>query len=817
MRIRPSGALLVTTLFGAVVLTSAGGTDTRVASGAYETAAQARPRWVRPATAKRVQPPRGLPADHSAAYTLAAAYYDTRGNWESRLTLNNKGADQIRPRVTLFARDGGPYVIPDVIVPGDDFVELDLNAIVAGLGGPFQQGSVQVIYYGKELEMGAQVVIGDLDRGMQFDEQLSYQGAGGENRREAVWWLPGPGATLALVLTNRTAEPVTVRAQLHGATRGTEDGPPDRRERRVQVRLEPHEVQVLDMGAGEGGAQALGRFGGLTVEFDGPPGALMARGFVEDMQSGYAVPITFARPAGKSPFYHGGGARMVDGSGALAPVVLARNTSALGTTVNGRLVVSRAGGLVEAFALASRSLDAGETAVIDLGAAWSQAQQIADATGVGVEFEYASAPGTVVMSAMTTSSDLSRTYQVPLIDPETPPSSTGGYPWRAAVGQTTVVYLKNTTLTPERYLLQITWPGGAWAPGLQELAPGETLALDIARLRDEQVPDAFGRTIAPDAVGGQVHWSIKSRTRHAIIGRAEHVDDAHGVSASYACINCCPDNVRYNWMDPDPLVVPVGSPVPLTAMLEDEDCYQSPLQPYSLPWNDLNWTIGNTSIATGDAGNEEVTGQGEGWTTFSADYDDTYWEAQPDGDLWYCADEPLELDFDAFLQVQIPYPTDFRQSPYASPNPYVNNSPPYLRWSYSWGSSVGGENAYQNLTNCEIWEEVLYSPSSFPVPPFAGQPSSPQPGKLANAVDGGLTDNHTTAMPFGSLSTQTVVGTQTYYYSCSNIQNGQLQYLWGPHGITRRIYEVASSWFFRVTKHDWSAECTLNPSTGHCQ
>jgi hypothetical protein len=126
---------------------------------------------------------------------------------------------------------------------------------------------------------------------------------------------------------------------------------------------------------------------------------------------------------------------MVDGSGALAPVVLARNTSALGTTVNGRLVVSRAGGLVEAFALASRSLDAGETAVIDLGAAWSQAQQIADATGVGVEFEYASAPGTVVMSAMTTSSDLSRTYQVPLIDPETPPSSTGGYPWRAAVGQ----------------------------------------------------------------------------------------------------------------------------------------------------------------------------------------------------------------------------------------------------------------------------------------------------------------------------------------------------------------------------------------------
>ena len=60
------------------------------------------------------------------------------------------------------------------MLPGDDFLDLDLNDVARRAGGPFQQGSVEVIYYGKELEMGAQVVIRDLDRGLLFDEQLSF-------------------------------------------------------------------------------------------------------------------------------------------------------------------------------------------------------------------------------------------------------------------------------------------------------------------------------------------------------------------------------------------------------------------------------------------------------------------------------------------------------------------------------------------------------------------------------------------------------------------------------------------------------------------
>jgi len=51
-------------------------------------------------------------------HTLNASYYDTRGRWSSKLTLNNKGRDAAQPVVTLFNPQGRPYVVPNVVVPG---------------------------------------------------------------------------------------------------------------------------------------------------------------------------------------------------------------------------------------------------------------------------------------------------------------------------------------------------------------------------------------------------------------------------------------------------------------------------------------------------------------------------------------------------------------------------------------------------------------------------------------------------------------------------------------------------------------------------
>jgi hypothetical protein len=90
---------------------------------------------------------------------------------------------------------------------------------------------------------------------------------------------------------------------------------------------------------------------------------------------------------------------------------------------------------------------------------------------VGLELEHDSAPGTVVFSAATVSRDLDHVFHVPLTDPETLPSGTGGYFWRLEGSRTTLVLLKNMTEEPQRYTLTVRHAEGAWAPGLQTLAP----------------------------------------------------------------------------------------------------------------------------------------------------------------------------------------------------------------------------------------------------------------------------------------------------------------------------------------------------------
>lgn len=126
--------------------------DSASAVAASQAEGARRAPWVRPPSAKKVEPPRAYGEKPEQSDVLAASYYDTRGTWESRLTLNNKGADAMSPRVTLYARDGRAFTVPGVTVPGDDFLELDLNTITRQAPGPFQQGSVEVVYHGKELE-----------------------------------------------------------------------------------------------------------------------------------------------------------------------------------------------------------------------------------------------------------------------------------------------------------------------------------------------------------------------------------------------------------------------------------------------------------------------------------------------------------------------------------------------------------------------------------------------------------------------------------------------------------------------------------------
>lgn len=321
----------------------------------------------------------------------------------------------------------------------------------------------------------------------------------------------------------------------------------------------------------------------------------------------------------------------------LLPVLLGRNLSETPSIVTGRLVFNRTDGTVDRIALPQTTIEAGETALIDARSAWAVVRDQAGDEGIGVEFEYTGNPGAVMMSAGLVSGDRNLALRVPLIDPETPKSSTGGYPWFADDERTTTVFLKNTTTTKVIYHLQISYEGGIYAPGIREIEPGQTLALDVRRLRDEQVPDAFGQTIPSNASRGQVRWTIKSTTQYAMIGRAEHTNHEHGVSASYACLSCCPETTYAVWIADDPTAVGVGSTVDLFVMVQDEDCYHNLSAEYSMPFSYLNsWYFGDTGIATSYS-DSTAYGVSDGQTTFYADYPGVAYHVEGTEFGWYCA------------------------------------------------------------------------------------------------------------------------------------------------------------------------------------
>ena len=168
--------------------------------------------------------------------------------------------------------------------------------------------------------------------------------------------------------------------------------------------------------------------------------------------------------------------------------------------------------------------------------------------------------------------------RLPLTDPASLPSATGGYPWRITDSSATVVYLKNTTTVSQQYVLQLTQQvGEAYTSGVRTIAAGETVTVDMKQLRDTQEPDARGTRLSARARAGQVHWSILGPERLGIIGRAEDMDTEHGVSSTYACANCCPDSYGASWLSPSSNVDFIGGHSEIVARQRNVDCYGSSL------------------------------------------------------------------------------------------------------------------------------------------------------------------------------------------------------------------------------------------------
>ncbi|MCA1579695.1 MAG: hypothetical protein LC794_20310 [Acidobacteria bacterium] len=543
-------------------------------------------------------------------HTLAGSYYTLKNNFSGKLLLNNKGPLPLEIRPTIFAMSGERFEPPAVTVAGNSYVFVNLADWAALAGPPFQEGSIQLFHRGKDLVLGSQIYLTDGSGRLSFEEKLGEPANSSSSMAAGVWWLPSLKGAVDLVLSNSTSETLSVTATVRGEA--------PKVEKNLMLQLSPHETRIMDLKSELIGKapSAMSRFGAIAIEYKGLPGGLVVRGMAHEAALGYSLPIPFSDPmGGKSTSLQGAGLRIGRiGREALSPKVVAYNADDTNTTLNGRVQYTTIDGSNGVAYLPQIELGPRTTDLIDVLQslrAHNVENRIATAS---LEFEYTGSPGRVITSAFSVSESGEHVFRVPLWDIVAQRSATGGYPWYIDGDSSTVVYIKNVTDEERQYSLQFRYDGGVYALRVQTIGPRRTAAFDIRALRDQQVPDADGKTLPLDAKSGQINWSMRGSQNQVLIGRSEQVDLAKGVSSNYACQNCCPDSFANAWVDPGGVQGFVGDTTEFTGFEQTMNCYGSLNAPFD-PWP--SWDSSNWNVASCD-GSGLATAQGQGTANIQA-------------------------------------------------------------------------------------------------------------------------------------------------------------------------------------------------------
>lgn len=441
---------------------------------------------------------------------------------------------------------GERFDVPPITVEANSHRFEDFGDWATIAGDQFREGSIQVFHRGKDLVLGTQIYLTDEIHSLSFEEKLTEMGKPGSSRLEGVWWLPSPRGAVKLVLSNTTDTVLSVSTTIRGQSPGKEAG--------TTVDLAGHETKVLDVErdllARVRGA--MSSFGAISVEHNGAPGALLARGMALDAALGYSLPIQFTDPmTAKSTNLQGAGLRIGKaGKESLAPMVVVHNAGQTTTLLRGRVPYTTTDGTNGEIILPQIELSPRETELINK-APYVRAQGVAnDGSVAGLEFEYTGELGSVITSAFSVSRGGNQVFRVPLWDIAAQRSATGGYPWSIEGDSSTVLYIKNVTDEMQSYRMYLKSTRGDYVFPKTTVAPHQTSVIHIRELRDKQVPDVNGQIIPLGETRGQVQWSLTGGVDKVLIGRSEQVDLVSGISSNYACQNCCGNSFYDGWITP---------------------------------------------------------------------------------------------------------------------------------------------------------------------------------------------------------------------------------------------------------------------------
>jgi len=735
---------------------------------------------------------RGCCANQPAIFRrMIGTYYTTEDGFKSTLILNNKGPNQIVVTPILHSQNGQTFTASPVAVGGQSSSEVDLNRLASIAGQQFRSGSFEFTYEGRLLEMGGGLRIVDFEKSLIFDEQMLEPGMKfPSSQLEAVYAVPFEDSQVSVIVTNTTVQPILVNGDAIFA--GANGHHP------IQGELGPYQTQIVNL---PHGLVKKASAGAVSLSHNGAKGALLAMIHLQDADRGYSESVNFTNPGGKTTERHGAGLRLGSVNGdPLKAVIAVRNIGDSATTVTATVPYSKQNGDTGTITLPQVSLAPGAIKLLDTS---NPLLRRNDFTTAGLEVRYTGAPGSVIATASSVSQSGNHVFALPMKDPKVGLSSTGGYPWFIKESSSTVVFIKNVTDQTQEYMLNIIFPRGHWGSNVRTLAPGQTVALDVRKIRDSQENGSEGSVIPLDVTSGHISWSFRGNKDKVLIGRAQTVDFSNGLASTYECQCICGfiwDGAR---MLPGTVTGFPGDVQVFQLQSRYTDCFSNEMGWFNLtPWfvNDyVTHSSDNPAVATFEVpatGRAIAPGSAYLWAGWTENYYQQEWQ----GSEWVCVAVTAAAACAAFCDVQCAVPVNFRE------DRHQDIGGGLLRFWYKWDSS-SGPGRLSDLSNCIIYEKVQYpgggTTFTWPSPPYMPDVEF---NPTVNAVDatqgtGNTTDTHKHAAFKTPYQFNNFKATQYYRYTCSCKNGGAEQPLAGPFEIDRTVQLVPfTDWTYTVTK-----------------
>ncbi len=587
--------------------------------------------------------------------------------------FNNKGPAPIFATPTFYSMAGTRLQLAPISVPATSYLDVDISQLLVGADEEFREGSLKISYQGGDYQLGAQIKLTDLQHNLIWAEQLVYTSKFTSSRLENVWWLPDEDSKTRLVVSNTSAATITATISVDGTT-PSQTLP-------YQVVLVPWETRVLDIMRDIVGYENgdLHTKGGISITHSGSPGAVLARMFVAKPSKGYSATAAFIDPESTaSQKWHGNGLRLRNLNGwQVRPVLVARNTGDQVSRIQGKIPYTDTNGVMNAVDIPSTPIAPHSTKKINLHNLIEDANVPNSVTYAGIELSYDTPNGTVITSVQSVSKDGDHVFQVPMFDPDKTPASAGGYPWKADGDYRTILYIKNETDQPQKYIAYLIYETGRYVPEEREIKAHQTVAIDFRKLRDEQIADSFGNVIPLGVAKGQIAWSVIGREGKSLSGRSEQISVANGVSSTYDCRNCCPSSRIIDTISPGFADTAVGGSVHyfMIGVITDCNGVQTATQT-----SGGDWFSSNVSIASINGGGI-AEGMTPGEATITASWMNFSWFQVNPNNCWL--DEYPGLD-SAPISVA-PIVTITKADGTALPNPFRI------------GINGGGNNRKQSL------------------------------------------------------------------------------------------------------------------------